>query len=83
VLLGSILSFFSINLNRERNNIDLIFSFLDSIDRISDKNYIPNDDDILRVRIPTTGIVQENFQLSYYRIQYETFSLDMYFHVLV
>ncbi len=45
----------------ERNDIFLIFSFLDSIDRISEENYIPTNEDILRVRIPTTGIIQEDF----------------------
>jgi len=48
-------------------------SFLDAIDRICEKNYLPTNDDILRVRISTTGIVQENFQLSRYSIQYELF----------
>ena len=54
------------------HNIDLfgiLFSFLESLDRISEDDYIPIDDDLLRVRIPTRGIVQENFQLSHYRIQ--------------
>jgi len=47
----------------------LLFSFLDSIDRISKENYIPTDEDILRVRIPTTCIIQEDFQLSHYHVQ--------------
>jgi hypothetical protein len=55
--------------NNERSDIFLVFSFLDSIDRISQKDYIPTDDDILRVRIPTTGIVQEDFQFSHYRVK--------------
>ena len=40
----------------------LLFSFLDNFDRISQQNFTPSDDDLLRVRIPTTGIVQEDFQ---------------------
>lgn len=41
------------------------FSFLDNIDRISAQNFTPTDDDVLRVRIPTTGIVQEDFQFAH------------------
>ncbi|CAF0775269.1 unnamed protein product [Rotaria sp. Silwood1] len=43
--------------------------FLDDIDRISAQNFTPTDDDILRVRIPTTGIVQEDFQFSHVRLR--------------
>ena len=44
-------------------------SFLDEIDRISAHNFTPTDDDILRVRIPTTGIVQEDFQFSHVKLR--------------
>ena len=44
-------------------------SFLDDIDRISEENFTPTDDDLLRVRVPTTGIVQEDFQFSYVRLR--------------
>ncbi len=30
---------------------------------------MPTDDDLLRVRIPTTGIVQEDFQFSHVRLR--------------
>ncbi|CAF0734642.1 unnamed protein product [Rotaria sordida] len=43
--------------------------FLDDIDRISAQNFTPNEDDILRVRIPTTGIVQEDFEFSHVRLR--------------
>uniref|UniRef100_A0A0K0ET43 Uncharacterized protein n=1 Tax=Strongyloides stercoralis TaxID=6248 RepID=A0A0K0ET43_STRER len=43
--------------------IDSAEYFLNSIDRISAPNYIPNTQDILMVRIPTTGVVQINFRL--------------------
>jgi hypothetical protein len=52
-------------------DINLWFSFLDNIDRISEQNFTPNDDDLLRVRIPTTGIVQEDFEFSHVRLRYE------------
>jgi GTPase SAR1 family protein len=38
--------------------------YFDQIDRISDINYIPTQQDILRVRIPTTGINEYTFILS-------------------
>ncbi|CAF1085986.1 unnamed protein product [Adineta ricciae] len=43
--------------------------FLDDIERISAQNFTPTDDDILRVRIPTTGIVQEDFQFSHVQLR--------------
>lgn len=37
------------------------FSFLDAIDRISTPGYKPSDDDILRSRVATTGIIEIEF----------------------
>lgn len=37
--------------------------YFDSVDRISAEDYIPSLDDVLRVRVPTTGIVEYNFQM--------------------
>lgn len=37
--------------------------YLDSLDRITSQEYIPTDQDILRVRIPTTGINEYFFDL--------------------
>ncbi len=44
-------------------------SFLDDIERISAQNFTPTDDDILRVRIPTTGIVQEDFKFAHVQLR--------------
>ena len=38
-------------------------SYLDSIDRISVLDYLPTLQDILRVRVPTTGIIEYPFDL--------------------
>lgn len=49
-----------------RSEFDLLDSakyFLDSIDRITAHDYCPSDQDILRVRIPTTGVQESFFQL--------------------
>lgn len=36
-------------------------SYLDSLDRIGDKRYIPTEQDILRTRVKSTGIVEYEF----------------------
>lgn len=35
--------------------------YLNSLDRISQPNYIPTQDDVLRTRVKTTGIVETHF----------------------
>ncbi|GAN11045.1 guanine nucleotide-binding protein subunit alpha-3 [Mucor ambiguus] len=37
--------------------------FFDSLDRIGQANYIPNEQDVLRARLKTTGITEIQFQL--------------------
>ncbi|XP_003373535.1 guanine nucleotide-binding protein G(q) subunit alpha [Trichinella spiralis] len=37
--------------------------YLSDIDRISQPNYLPTEQDILRVRVPTTGIIEYPFDL--------------------
>lgn len=39
------------------------FSYLSDMERISAASYIPTLQDILRVRVPTTGIVEYPFDL--------------------
>lgn len=49
-----------------RVEFDLLDSakyFLDSLDRITSHDYVPSDQDILRVRIPTTGVQESFFHL--------------------
>lgn len=36
---------------------------MDSLDRISTKDYLPTEQDVLRVRVPTTGIIEYPFVL--------------------
>ena len=38
-------------------------SYFDSLDRIHNPSYIPTIDDVLRVRVPTTGIIEYTFQM--------------------
>lgn len=37
------------------------FSFLDDLDRLGAKDYQPTEQDILRTRVKTTGIVEVHF----------------------
>ena len=40
---------------------DYFFSFLDDLDRLGAKDYQPTEQDILRTRVKTTGIVEVHF----------------------
>ena len=41
--------------------LNQIFSFLDDLDRLGQPNYQPTEQDILRTRVKTTGIVEVHF----------------------
>ena len=41
----------------------VVCSYLDSIESIADPDYLPTLQDILRVRVPTTGIIEYPFDL--------------------
>lgn len=43
--------------------VDFHLSFLDELDRIGRRDYIPTEQDLLRTRVRTTGIVEVKFQL--------------------
>ena len=43
------------------NVLLLFFSFLDDLDRLGAKGYMPTEQDILRTRVKTTGIVEVHF----------------------
>jgi len=40
-----------------------VYSYLDNIDQIAKPDYLPTLQDILRVRVPTTGIIEYPFDL--------------------
>lgn len=48
---------------REYQLTDSAKYYLDSLDRISLKDYLPTEQDVLRVRVPTTGIIEYPFML--------------------
>lgn len=39
------------------------FSFISDVDRIAQPDYLPSEQDILRSRVPTTGIIEYPFDL--------------------
>lgn len=44
-------------------------SYLMEIDRVAAKDYLPTEQDILRVRVPTTGIIEYPFDLEEIRFR--------------
>ena len=51
-------------------NIFFTYSYLTDIDRIKQHDYLPTQQDILRVRVPTTGIIEYPFDLEEIRFRY-------------
>jgi len=47
--------------------------FFENCVRISDQEYIPTNDDILRARVTTTGIIETRFEMGNLSIQYLSF----------
>ena len=41
----------------------LCSSFLSDLDRVAEEDYLPSEQDILRSRVPTTGIIEYPFNL--------------------
>lgn len=39
------------------------FSYLNDLRRLAQSDYLPTEQDILRVRVPTTGIIEYPFDL--------------------
>ncbi|XP_026883050.2 guanine nucleotide-binding protein subunit alpha-14 [Electrophorus electricus] len=51
------------NRRREYQLSDSAKYYLSDLERIADAGYVPNEQDILRVRVPTTGIIEYPFDL--------------------
>ncbi|XP_055921577.1 G protein alpha q subunit isoform X1 [Eupeodes corollae] len=54
---------------REYQLTDSAKYYLMEIDRVAGKNYLPTEQDILRVRVPTTGIIEYPFDLEEIRFR--------------
>ncbi|KAJ8041779.1 Guanine nucleotide-binding protein G(o) subunit alpha [Holothuria leucospilota] len=59
--------------SREYQLTDSAKYFLDSLERIGDPNYLPNEQDILRTRVKTTGIVETHF--TFRNLQFKLFDV--------
>jgi hypothetical protein len=44
-------------------NTNLYYSYLNDVRRLAETGYVPTEQDILRVRVPTTGIIEYPFDL--------------------
>ena len=47
-----------------------MYSYLESLDRISEPGYVPSEQDVLRTRVKTTGIVETKFNLRGFQFEY-------------
>lgn len=50
------------------------------IDRVAAPGYLPTEQDILRVRVPTTGIIEYPFDLDEIRFRYGTACVLLLLH---
>lgn len=48
-----------------------ICSYLSDIDRVTAEGYVPTQQDVLRVRVPTTGIIEYPFDLENVIFRYQ------------
>lgn len=59
-----------------------IYSYLSDLDRIEKPDFLPTEQDILRARVPTTGILEYPFDLDgivfRYTIFYNNFMAKIY-----
>lgn len=53
----------------------LSFSYMNNLDRISAPDYIPTEQDVLRVRFPTTGIHDYSFTIKNITLRWPVFRL--------
>jgi hypothetical protein len=44
-------------------NVKSFSSYLNQLDRITDPDYLPNEQDVLRSRVKTTGIIETKFSV--------------------
>lgn len=66
--------------DQHKKKIKSQFSYLMEIDRVAATDYLPTEQDILRVRVPTTGIIEYPFDLEEIRFRLEDFyNIDIKF----
>lgn len=50
------------------------FSYLTDLDRLAEPNYLPTEQDVLRARAPTSGIIEYPFDLETIIFRWVNFS---------
>ena len=66
----------------QRSSHPTFSSYLKDIDRIAERDYLPSQQDILRVRVPTTGIIEYPFDLEEIKFRYVRFIIFSFFLIL-
>lgn len=64
------------------NNTNTKFSYLGDLPRIEAPDYLPTEQDILRARAPTTGILEYPFDLDGIVFRYKIFYMHFYVDTL-
>ena len=63
--------------------IPMFYSYLDELDRIAEPSYIPDLQDIVRVRVPTTGIIEYPFDMENVIFRWDTVPRDTPIDILL
>ena len=58
-------------------------SFLDDLDRLGAKDYQPTEQDILRTRVKTTGIVETHFTFKDLHFKFVAFAVFCFIRLLI
>lgn len=67
--------------SREYQLNDSAAYYLNALDRISSPNYVPTQQDVLRTRVKTTGIIETHFSFKGLRFKYVIFKLNKIEHI--
>lgn len=68
--------------SREYQLNDSAAYYLSSLDRIAVFNYVPNEQDVLRTRVKTTGIVETHFTFKSLHFKYDSYICTIrWYHV--
>lgn len=62
--------------SREYQLNDSAAYYLNALDRISAPNYVPTQQDVLRTRVKTTGIIETHFSFKGLRFKYAILSFS-------
>jgi len=81
MIVGLIFPFIAF-LGRNLNSFHFLFSFLDDLDRLGAKDYQPTEQDILRTRVKTTGIVEVHFSFKNLNFKWVPLRLSELFAVI-